>query len=38
MLSIIYSTNEKPILKVLLMNKTKNNAQKIIEYAIFLCF
>ena len=38
MLSIIYSTNEKPILKVLLMNKTKKNAQKIIEYAIYLCF
>ena len=38
MLSILYSTNEKPILKVLLMKKRKKNAEKIIDYAIYLCF
>ena len=39
MLSILYSTNKKPTLKVLLMKlKPKKNAQKIIENAIYLCF
>ena len=39
MLSVLYSTNKKPILKVLIMKlKPKKNAQKIIENANYLCF
>ena len=39
MSSILYSTNEKPILKVLLMKiKSKKILKKIIEHAIYLCF
>ena len=39
-LSILNSTNKKPILKVMLMkvNRKKNDQKKITEYAIFLCF